>query len=78
MRDDADSGPEGQCGLCTHYGEHHSHAPQLIQIRTKRVAPEDIVEECGHPQHAALSLVVTPISGCAAFEPAPEVTQANA
>jgi hypothetical protein len=63
---------DGQCGLCTHFGEHHpqQHQPQLIQIRTSHKAPEDLVEECGHPQHASLHLMVTPISGCQGFEPA--------
>jgi len=42
----------------------------LIQIRTSHKAPDDLVEECGHPQHASLHLMVTPISGCQGFEPA--------
>lgn len=67
----------GQCGLCIHFGEHHSTHPtdQLIQIRMKHQAPEDLVEECGHPQLERLHLVVTPISGCAGFAPAPEASQ---
>lgn len=64
---------EGQCGLCTHFGEHHGQNEQLIQIRTSHSAPESLVEECGHPQHADLHLIVTPISGCDGFEPAPMV-----
>jgi hypothetical protein len=60
----------GQCGLCTHFGEHHSGEQQLIQIRLKKEAPEDLVEECGLKEHAVLNLKVTPISGCAGFEPA--------
>ena len=64
---------EGQCGLCTHFGEHHTSQPQLVQIRTSKRAPEDLVEECGHPRHAPLNLVVTPISGCDGFEPAAQV-----
>src|SRR5687768_4804784 len=32
--------------------------------------PEDLVEECGHPRHASLHLMVTPISGCDGFKPA--------
>lgn len=63
----------GQCGLCLHFGEHHQPSPQLIQIRTKHEAPEDFVDECGHPRHAPLHLRVTPISGCDGFEPAPEI-----
>jgi hypothetical protein len=62
---------DGQCGLCTHFGEHQAdQLPQLIQIRTTKNAPEDLTEECGHPQHAPLHLVVTPVSGCQGFEPA--------
>lgn len=62
---------EGQCGLCAHFGEHHDdQKQQLVQIRTSKQAPEDLVEECGHPQHASLHLVVTPVSGCQGFEPA--------
>lgn len=69
---------DGQCGLCVHFGEHNAAHPmtQLIQIRTKHEAPEDLVEECGHPQHEPLHLVVTPISGCAGFEAAPESARA--
>lgn len=65
----------GQCGLCQHFGEHHSSEPQLIQIRLKKEAPDNLVEECALPEHAVLNLKVTPISGCAGFEPATE-TQA--
>lgn len=61
---------EGQCGLCAHFGEHHSSDSQLTQIRQRRQAPETMTDECGHPRHAALHLVVTPISGCDGFEPA--------
>ena len=62
---------DGQCGLCTHFGEPgHQQDPQLVQIRVSKEAPEELVEECGHPQHARLNLLVTPISGCAGFEPA--------
>jgi len=65
---------DGQCGLCTHFGEiHHRDEQKLVQIRTSKMAPETLVEECGHPQHADLNLVVTPISGCAGFEPANQV-----
>ncbi len=64
---------EGQCGLCVHFGELHSPNPQerqqLVQIRTSKQAPPDLVEECGHPRHAPLHLLVTPISGCQGFEP---------
>lgn len=63
----------GQCGLCTHFGEHHDDAQQLVQIRTSKQAPEDMVDQCGHPKHAPLHLKVTPISGCDGFEPAKQV-----
>ncbi len=59
---------DGQCGLCAHFGEGHQADQKLIQIRTKREAPDTFIESCGHPSHAALNLKVTPISGCAAFE----------
>ncbi len=61
---------EGQCGLCTHFGEHHGSDQQLVQIRQQAQAPETLVDECGHPRHASLHLRVTPISGCDGFEPA--------
>ena len=61
---------EGQCGLCTHFGETHNEEPKLVQIRAEREAPEDLIDECGHPRHASLNLKVTPISGCDGFEPA--------
>ena len=61
---------DGQFGLCTHFGEDHPKEHQLVEIRTSHEAPDDLVEECGHPKHAPLHLVVTPISGCDGFEPA--------
>ena len=61
---------DGQCGLCAHFGEHHEETPQLLQIRQRAEAPEQLVDECGHPRHAPLHLKVTPISGCDGFEPA--------
>lgn len=67
---------DGQCGLCTHFGENQPADEQLIQIRLKHEAPEDLIEECGHPKHAPLHLKVTPMSGCTGFEPAPETMNA--
>ena len=64
---------EGQCGLCSHFGEHHANDQQLVQIRMRQQAPDDMVDECGHPRHAPLNLKVTPISGCDGFEPALQV-----
>ena len=60
----------GQCGLCAHFGEDHNRTQQLVQIRTSKQADEKLVDTCGHPKHAALHLMVTPISGCEGFEPA--------
>ena len=60
----------GQCGLCAHFGEHHANDQKLVQIRTQKQGPETLVEECGHPKHAALHLMVTVNSGCDGFEPA--------
>ena len=42
----------------------------LVQIRQSHQAPEDLIDDCGHPKHASLHLRVTPISGCDGFEPA--------
>ena len=61
---------DGQCGLCAHFGETHGGSEKLVQIRTYREAPADLVDDCGHPRHASLNLKVTPISGCDGFEPA--------
>ena len=61
---------EGQCGLCTHFGETHAASEKIVQIRKTKEAPTTLVDECGHPRHASLHLVVTPISGCNGFEPA--------
>ncbi len=57
----------GQCGLCTHYGEGQAQNEKLVEIRTSHQAPESLVDNCGHPKHAALHLKVTPISGCDGF-----------
>jgi hypothetical protein len=61
---------EGQCGLCSHFGETHARDEKLVRIRVSHEAPETLVDDCGHPRHAALHLKVTPISGCTGFEPA--------
>ena len=61
----------GQCGLCTHFGEHDANAAQIVtQIRTSKEAKEDFVDDCGHPKNAALHLKVTAVSGCDGFAPA--------
>ncbi len=61
---------DGQCGLCSHFGESHDGSEKLVAIRVSKEAPETLVDECGHPRHASLHLMVTPISGCEGFEPA--------
>jgi len=61
---------DGQCGLCTHFGETHAVDDQVMLIRKRHEAPEVLLDDCGHPRHAALHLKVTPISGCDGFEPA--------
>ncbi|HZW08527.1 MAG TPA: hypothetical protein VFF69_01360 [Phycisphaerales bacterium] len=62
---------DGQCGLCTHFGEHEpGEDRRLVQIRVSGEAPDDLLEPCGLPQHEQLHLMVTPSSGCAGFEPA--------
>jgi hypothetical protein len=59
---------QGQCGLCSHFGEDHPADAKLAQIRVSHTAPETLVEECEHPRLAALHLKVTPTSGCDGFE----------
>ena len=61
---------DGQCGLCTHFGETHEITKQLAQIRVKREAPETLVDDCGLPKNAALHLKVSPLSGCDGFQAA--------
>jgi hypothetical protein len=56
-----------------HFGEHHAMTPQLVQIRKKKEAPDDLVDDCGHRNNERLHLKVTPISGCEGFTPAPVV-----
>jgi hypothetical protein len=57
----------GQCGLCTHFGESHASNKVLITIHTSKQAELSMLDECGHPKHAALHLKVSPISGCDGF-----------
>jgi hypothetical protein len=59
----------GQCGLCVHFGE-TPKTPTLVSITTGKLADVTMLDECGHPRHAALRLKVTPISGCDGFFPA--------
>lgn len=57
---------DGQCGLCTHFGE-HSDSSKLVEIRSTHQAAEDVISECGHPKLESLHLRVTPVSGCDGF-----------
>ncbi len=61
---------EGQCGMCAHFGEDHASDDRLVQIRVRGEAPEDCIEDCGHPRHADLHLKVSANSGCDGFKPA--------
>lgn len=60
----------GQCGLCSHFGEHHAKTDALVTILNSKQAEPSLLDECGHPKHASLHLKVTPISGCDGFVPA--------
>ena len=62
----------GQCGLCTHFGESHPGSEKLTQIHSTMKAPEDLLDDCGHPKHSSLHLKVTPMSGCDGFQPVAE------
>jgi len=46
----------------------HPQTEQITTIRTRHQAPEELLDDCGHPRHASLHLKVTPISGCDGFE----------
>ena len=59
----------GQCGLCSHFGEHHK-TDVLVSIMSSHKADLKLIDECGHPKHSGLHLMVTPISGCDGFEQA--------
>ena len=61
---------DGQCGLCTHFGEQHPKTDVLVTILSSHKADEAVLDECGHPRHASLHLKVTPISGCDGFQAA--------
>ena len=58
---------DGQCGLCTHFGEEHAKSQVLVTLHSSKSADLAMLDECGHPKHAALHLKVTPISGCDGF-----------
>ena len=60
---------DGQCGLCGHFGESHAKSDALVTILTSKSAELNLLDDCGHPRHAALHLKVSPISGCDGFVP---------
>jgi hypothetical protein len=61
---------EGQCGLCTHYGEHSKliNSETLVKIRKTHEADDAIIAECGHPRNEKMHLKVTPFSACDGFQ----------
>ncbi len=61
---------DGQCGLCSHFGDSHAQTQVLISIRSTHQAPESLIDACGLPRNASLHLKVTPVSGCDGFQPA--------
>jgi hypothetical protein len=64
---------DGQCGLCTHFGEGDggkNKSPKLVEILSTHQASEDMVTNCGHPKLQSLHLRVTPVSGCDGFHTA--------
>jgi hypothetical protein len=61
---------DGQCGLCTHFGEDHAKSAVLVSILSTKQAPDTLIDACGLPKNAAVHLKVTPISGCDGFVPA--------
>lgn len=61
---------DGQCGLCSHFGETHKQNEVLVAILSSHQASDSVIDECGHPKHAPLHLKVTPVSGCDGFTPA--------
>lgn len=58
---------QGQCGLCTHFGEAHAQSETLVSILSSKQADVVMIDECGHPKLQSLHLKVTPISGCDGF-----------
>ena len=64
----------GQCGLCTHFGDNHdASVPQPLNLLAKDESLATKTSDCDHPAHAPLHLKVTPVSGCAGFEPADQL-----
>jgi hypothetical protein len=56
----------GQCGNCIHFGTFEQSGDRPSFSPTADQAFKTI-EHCEHPDHAAIDLKVTPISGCADF-----------
>jgi hypothetical protein len=39
----------GQCGLCSHFGENHVKSQVLVTILSSKQAEPVMLDECGHP-----------------------------
>ncbi|MGP1347738.1 MAG: hypothetical protein ACTS3F_13860 [Phycisphaerales bacterium] len=65
---------DGQCGLCSHFGENSGDQNKIVQLRVKgQLDPSHIdeaIQPCGLPENAARNLKVTPIGSCAGYAPA--------
>ena len=45
---------DGQCGLCSHFGENHAKNDALVSIVSSKQADVVLLDECGLPKHSAL------------------------
>ena len=61
---------DGQCGRCRHFAVGARDFNRVIEVRIRGVAPETMVERCGHPQFEGHGLLVTAHSACRSYEPA--------
>ncbi len=63
---------EGQCGLCSHFGQHgdEERDARLIEILATQQASETLIASCGNEKLQGMHLRVTPASGCDGFEAA--------
>lgn len=61
---------EGQCGLCSHFGQHgdEERDARLIEILATRQASETLTASCGNEKLQGMHLRVTPASSCDGFE----------
>ncbi len=62
---------DGQCGVCSHFGEGNKADKQVLtQILSSKQAPESLIEGCGHPKNVSVHLKVSAVSGCDGFQAA--------